>query len=594
MSTSYVTIAEYLFKRLHQLGVDSICGVPGDYNLTLLDYIEPAGINWVGTCNELNAAYAADGYARVNGIGAVVTTFGVGELSAVNAIAGARAEKVPVCHIVGKPSRSAEHDRALIHHTLNDGEYNTFARMQAHITVAQAFLVDSRTACEEIDRVLRQCLLRSRPVYISIPVDMVPVKVSIERLESRIVLDDAALPKDSNIVLSMVRELMYKCTQPAILVDGESRAFGALQEIETLVRETGWPTFTSVFGKSLVDESLPNVQGVWMGNFAPLAQAEFFNSCDLILCFGPHFSRTNTFRNNAIPPREKTIAFTETDIHIKSQIYRDLPIKAALTELSKTLDVSALHKYPVYPNLDAHARSEHVVTTPSSSAQIMHSQLWSRISSILRPGDIILAETGTAGYGSHALRLPTSTHLFKPVTWLSIGYMLPAALGAAIARRDMLKKKSRVNELENTRSTPSGRTILFIGDGSFQMTAQELSTIIHQRLDVLVVLISNDGFTIERCIHGRHQKYNDVAPWRYLDLPKAFGADSLVSEGYASRTCQLRTQADLDAWLQDEDMLLLKGRGLRMVEIFMGKLDAPKPILQMLEEQMHRERKTAV
>jgi len=84
-----VDIATYLFTRLKQLGVDSVHGLPGDYNLVALDYLPSCGLNWVGNCNELNAGYAADGYARIKGIAAVITTFGVGELSLLNAIAGA-------------------------------------------------------------------------------------------------------------------------------------------------------------------------------------------------------------------------------------------------------------------------------------------------------------------------------------------------------------------------------------------------------------------------------------------------------------------------------------------------------------------------
>src|ERR1700743_672198 len=101
-------VAEYLFVRLHQLGVRSIHGVPGDYNLTLLDYVEPSGIHWVGNCNELNAGYAADGYARIKGVGALITTFGVGELSAINAVAGAYSERAPLVHVVGTPERAAQ------------------------------------------------------------------------------------------------------------------------------------------------------------------------------------------------------------------------------------------------------------------------------------------------------------------------------------------------------------------------------------------------------------------------------------------------------------------------------------------------------
>lgn len=158
-----IKTADYLFETLRQLGVRSLFGVPGDYNLTLLDHVEPAGIRWVGHCNELNAAYAADGYARINGLGALITTFGVGELLAVNGIAGAYAEKVPIIHIVGTPSRTLQESRALMHHTFADGEYRRFASMHSHIAIAQTNLIDPRTALQQIEWTFQQALLHSRP-----------------------------------------------------------------------------------------------------------------------------------------------------------------------------------------------------------------------------------------------------------------------------------------------------------------------------------------------------------------------------------------------------------------------------------------------
>lgn len=162
MSAS-INLVEYLFTRLRQLGVSAIHGVPGDYNLELLDYVKPSGLVWVGNANELNAAYAADGYARIKGIGAVVTTFGVGELSAISAIAGSYAEFAPVVHILGTPPRASQDGRLLIRHTFADGEYGRFAQMNSHVTVAQTSLWDPQTSAQQIDTVLQECLLHSRP-----------------------------------------------------------------------------------------------------------------------------------------------------------------------------------------------------------------------------------------------------------------------------------------------------------------------------------------------------------------------------------------------------------------------------------------------
>ncbi|GFF24743.1 pyruvate decarboxylase [Aspergillus udagawae] len=571
MEGDTLPLAQYLFKRLLQLGVDSIFGVPGDYNLTLLDHVVPSGLNWVGNCNELNAGYAADGYSRIKGIGALVTTFGVGELSAVNAIAGAYAERAPVVHIVGTPMRASQESRAMIHHTFIDGEYQRFDRMQEHVTVAQVSLSDHRTAPAEIDRILLQCLLHSRPVRITIPVDMVPVLVPTAGLASKIEIPAPVRQLQvEETALTAVLERIYNAKKPMILVDGETRAFGTVNEVNHFVKTTGWPTFTSGFGKGLVDETLPNVYGVYRP-----AYKEFVDSCDLVLAFGPHFSNTNTYIFLVRPQDETSVLLNPTSVQVNKDIYRDLPVKYFIQQLTQRLDTS---KIPAHkPNL-VHPSAQVLPEVPPTDLVTQAAGFWRRLSPFFRSGDIVLGETGTPGYGANDFVLPPQTRLFKPVTWLSIGYMLPATLGASYAQRDMIAR----NEYHNI---STARTILFIGDGSFQMTVQELSTIIHHKLNVIVFLINNDGYTIERCIHGRNQSYNDVARWRYLKAPELFGADQ---EGeYASRTWEIRTWADCNAVLKDEQ--LVNGKGLRMVEVFMDKFDAPDVLMNLLNAQIARD-----
>ncbi|OJJ54768.1 hypothetical protein ASPSYDRAFT_475662 [Aspergillus sydowii CBS 593.65] len=572
METNTTTLAEYLFKRLHQLGVDSIFGLPGDYNLQLLDYVAPSRLRWVGSANELNAGYAADGYARIKGIGALVTTFGVGELSAVNAIAGAYAERAPVVHVVGTPVRESQESRALIHHTFNDGEYQRFDRMQEHITVAQAILTDHRSAPAEIDRVLQQCLLHSRPVRIAIPLDMVSLRVPKLALESKLTLPlPSRQPKIEDKALTKILDRIYNAKKPVILVDGEIRYARILDEVDHIVRATEWPTFTSGFGKGSIDEDLPNVYGV----FTP-QHKELFESSDLVLCFGPHFSNTNSFLYQTVPREDITISIHATSVQIGSEIIRDLPANCFLPQLIGHLEMDKLAKHN--PKL-VHPKSFAPPEVSSTDLVTQVGGFWHRISSFFREGDIICAETGTAAYGSNDFRLPPKTRLFKAVTWLSIGYMLPATLGASQAQHDLIARC----EYHDFREA---RTILFIGDGSFQLTAQELATIIHRKLNVIIFLINNDGYTIERCIHGREAKYNDITPWRYLKGPEFFGAPT---EGeYAAHTWQVRTWGDLDKALTDERML--NGKGVRMVEVFMERLDCPPPLDKVLAAQIAREK----
>lgn len=574
-----VKLAEYLFARLHQLGVRSIFGVPGDYNLSLLDYVEPAGLHWIGNCNELNAGYAADGYARIKGLSALITTFGVGELSAINAIAGAYAEKAPIVHIVGTPSRTLQDSRALVHHTLNDGDYRPFSKMHAHVTTAQVNLRDPRTSPAEVDWVLEQCLLHSRPVYIEIPADMVDIKVPSVKLQSTVSIPLSGEPANTEAALSRVLDRMYTCKRPMIFVDGESRAFDILGEINELIKGTQWPTWTTSFGKGLVDETLPNVYGIYTGTYSTKEIRDYIDSADLVLSFGPHHSSTNSYRFSTVPKPAVAVTFTATGVQVQSDTFQDLPAKYFITKLLERLEHSRIPSVAQNPRLDASNVGAESPSELPNSEPVTQRHFWRQVSSMLLPGDIILGETGTAGYGVREFSLPRHCRFFAPVTWLSIGYMLPAAFGASIAQRDMVA--------ENTyHGLHEGRTVLFIGDGSLQMTVQAISDIIREKLNVVIFVINNDGYTIERCIHGRDQKYNDIAPWRYLLAPVFFGAEE-EGEHYV-RTFRVSTWGGLELVLEDQGMK--SGKGLRIVEVIMDRMDAQPPLLALLEAQKERER----
>ena len=171
---SDVSVAEYLLIRLKQMGIDHLFGVPGDFVLGFLNEVLESEVHYIGTCNELNAAYAADGYARLKGAGAYVTTYAVGELSALNGLAGAFAERVPVVAITGAPSTIYFRSRALLHHTL--GDYRIPLQMYSRVTAAAALLESGESAPADIDRVLAACLAQQRPVYLCLPSDVVRMR----------------------------------------------------------------------------------------------------------------------------------------------------------------------------------------------------------------------------------------------------------------------------------------------------------------------------------------------------------------------------------------------------------------------------------
>jgi pyruvate decarboxylase len=566
-----IDLAKYLFTRLHQLGVGSIHGVPGDYNLTALDYIEPAGLHWVGNANELNAGYAADGYARVKGISAVITAFGVGELSAINAIGGAYAEMAPVVHIVGTPSTIAQDAGACLHHSLGGGNFRMFAEMYKHVTVAQANLADPTTAASIVDRTLRECVLQSRPVYIELPTNMVTAKVSASLLQTPIDTEHDSDEGFEDTEVDTILDKIYGSKQPFIIVDGFASRYGIASEADDLVRITGFPTSTTPFGKGIINETYPNFHGVYAGVAGNNIYMPWFNSCDLVLRIAPLNSDVNTFGFTTIPDSARTITFNRDSVSVcDTTTFRNLHVKSLLRAILSRLDPSRLPKYTPYPSFLGNPRAELLeLPAPNPISIIDQHTFYRRISTFFRPSDIILTETGTPSIGSRDFILPPHTRLINSSIWLSIGYMLPAAQGAALAQRELFSSVS------DPAAINQGRTILFEGDGSLQMTAQSLSDIIRNRLPLTIFILNNDGYTIERFIHGMKATYNDIQPWRYLEAANYFGAP-MNDPTYPIMSRRVENWGEMMDLLRDET--LGDGKGLKMVEVMMEREDAPESL----------------
>lgn len=599
----YVDLAEYLFTRLKQLGVDSIHGVPGDYNLQALDYVEPAGINWVGNASELGAGYAADGYGRIKGISALFTAFGVGELSAINAVGGAYAEMSPVVHIVGAPPLAAQNAGICLHHSLGDGNFRVFAEMYAKLTVAQANLIDAAKAPALIDRTLRECVLQSRPVYIELPTNMVTQKVSARALKFPI---DLKIPhndegfEDAEVELILAR--IYASKQPFIIVDGLTAALGITKEADELVRVTGFPTSTTSFGKGIVNETYPNFHGIYAGEAGLQVYRPWVESCDLILRIGSLLSDVNTYGFTTITDPKKTISFHRNSVEIgASNSFNNVHVQPLLRKILDRLDKARLPRYDPYPDLGNPRHTLESLPATGATALIDQDTFWRRISTFFRTGDIILTETGTPSVGGRDFILPPSTTLINSGIWLSIGYMLGASQGAAVAQRDIIrsiKKSSSSNtnadgsitsELPPTtrssQTTFSSRTILFIGDGSLQMTVQSISDTIRNRVPLTIFVINNDGYTIERFIHGMRAPYNDIQPWNYLLAPQFFGAD-VNDSSYPIVTRRANNWGEL--WDVTGEKEVREGKGLTIIEVIMDREDAPDALKKLVASAARR------
>ncbi|KAI9894270.1 MAG: Pyruvate decarboxylase 1 [Vezdaea aestivalis] len=546
-----VELVDYLYTRLKQLGVSSVHGVPGDYNLVALDSLEKNKLKWVGNCNELNAGYAADGYARVKGIAAIITTFGVGELSAANAIAGAFSEVVPVVHIVGTPSTISQRNGMLLHHTLGNGDFQVFANMSREISCAMAKLNDPVDAPALIDNALRECWLQSRPVYITLPTDMVQKKVEGLGLKTTLDLEEPDNePEKEAYVLDVIYKYMTGAKKPMILVDACAVRHRVLDEVHELVTKTGLPTFVTPMSKGAINETLPNYGGVYAGAGSAPGIQEFVESSDLILSIGAIKSDFNTAGFSYRISQLSTIDFHSSHINVKYSGYAGVRMKPLFHKLIPKLDRNDLQVATV-PKLDSN-------TVPPLAAgederMVSHDFFWPRLGKWLKEGDIVVTETGTANFGIWGTRFPPGVTAISQVLWGSIGYSVGATQGAALAAKEMGDKR---------------RVILFVGDGSFQLTCQEISTMIRQGLTPIIFCICNEGYTIERFIHGMTASYNDVQNWRYKDLLAVFGADPKKSGVF-----QIRSRAALEELLLNH--VFSSAQYIQFVELYMAKEDAP-------------------
>jgi len=547
------TIGDYLVLRLQQIGVKHIFGVPGDYNMEFLDQIvNQSGMEWIGTCNELNAAYAADGYGRINGIAALATTFGVGELSAINGIAGAYAEHVPVVAITGSPATKIQKTGALVHHTFGTGDFSMFARMYEKVTAAQAYLT-LENATAEIDRVLGICLLKKLPVYISIPMDVTlqEVPAPTEPLIPPVFESDLATLAEA---VDASVSILDKAEKPVILADLGVDRYRLHQELRSLLAATGYPYATMTMGKGLLEETHPQFIGIYNGAISEDYVRRRVEEADCVLSIGALMTDFNTGKFSAKLDPSRTIEVHGQYLKIKHAVYNNVAMQDFLPALSKQLkhrDRKTLSLKSAQENLDAGFITPF---QPNSTVAITQQRFWYRLAHFLKEDDIVVAETGVCLFGASVIPLPKGTTFVGQVLWGSIGYSVGSLLGCAIA-------------------APQRRSILLVGDGSFQMTAQELSTILRYDLKPIILLINNDGYTIERDIHGATMPYNDIQQWNYHKLHEIF-----ANNGWGIK---VSSEEELESALQKAEQCRDK---LVFIEVVMDKMDSPEILLKMLHK----------
>lgn len=550
-----ITVSEYILKRLEQLNVKSIFGVPGDFNMPFLDYIEDhPTIEWIGTCNELNAAYAADGYARVkeHSIGVVVTTFGVGELSAINGVAGAFSEMVPVLHIVGVPSTTQLKNKPMLHHTLGNGKFDVYTKAAENVTIAQAILMNKAQAAVEIDRILTECITNARPVYLTIPMDLTSEKISAKRL--KVELSRAPPPNDPNVesyVLDEIMELVDDAKQDVVvLVDACAIRHDLRQEVDDLLVKTRFPVYAAPMGKTAVSEEHERYGGIYIGSVTDPSIKERVENANLILSIGALKSDFNTGMFTYHIPATHTIELHSDHTLVRHAKFPGIGMKSLLPKLTERLSKyqEGASRIPV-PHYKLDVPKE-------SDDKISHAYFWPRVGKFFRKQDIIVAETGTSNFGVLDVPMPDKSVFVSQILYGSIGWATACTLGAALAGRDKCL----------------GRTILFTGDGSMQLTVQEISTMTRHKLTPIIFVLNNKGYNIERHLHGLDRKYNDIADWKWTSLLTTLGD----MEGKMSKSYMVRSKSELNKLLDDDEFA--NAGKIQLVEVIMDKYDTPRAL----------------
>ncbi|ECG8031414.1 alpha-keto acid decarboxylase family protein [Salmonella enterica subsp. enterica serovar Typhimurium] len=530
------TVADYLLDRLAGCGIGHLFGVPGDYNLQFLDHvIDHPTLRWVGCANELNAAYAADGYARMSGAGALLTTFGVGELSAINGIAGSYAEYVPVLHIVGAPCSAAQQRGELMHHTLGDGDFRHFYRMSQAISAASAIL-DEQNACFEIDRVLGEMLAARRPGYIMLPAD-VAKKTAIPPTQALALPVHEAQSGVETAFRYHARQCLMNSRRIALLADFLAGRFGLRPLLQRWMAETPIAHATLLMGRGLFDEQHPNFVGTYSAGASSKEVRQAIEDADRVICVGTRFVDTLTAGFTQQLPAERTLEIQPYASRI-GETWFNLPMAQAVSTL-RELCLECAFAPPPTRSAGQPVRID--------KGELTQESFWQTLQQYLKPGDIILVDQGTAAFGAAALSLPDGAEVVLQPLWGSIGYSLPAAFGAQTA-------------------CPDRRVILIIGDGAAQLTIQEMGSMLRDGQAPVILLLNNDGYTVERAIHGAAQRYNDIASWNWTQIPPALNAAQQAE-------CWRVTQA-----IQLAEVLerLARPQRLSFIEVMLPKADLPE------------------
>ena len=535
-----ITIGDYILKRLKELNIKHIIGEPGDFNLEFLEQIsEDKDIEFVGMSNELNAAFAADGYANENGISALMTTYSVGDLNALGGIAGSVAEHRPIIIISGTPPLFAMRERKMTHHTLADGDYENVRRAMNEF-VDDSVLITHENARYEIDRLIERAVTYSKSVNIELPSNIAYLDIKIEDdlkpiEKKKTKSDDERL----DAAAKKIAERFVNAKNPIVLIDEAVDRYDVADKVLELIERSQVPFAALATAKAYYNESHPLYLGIYQGDESDEGVQEKVENSDFLISIEPVFMQANNGEFTSKLPEDAIIInadYTKVGEEIFEAVYVNDLVELGLQNITQREKIESVNK-----TKEKEYKFE-------ADKLIMQEDFYAQIARYFKENDVVYGETGTASHGLTEIKIPDGVKLVRSQIWGSIGAMLPMQMGGMLA-------------------SPEKRHILLIGDGSFQVSAQALSRMIYNKQNPIIFLIDNDGYTIERYIMGMKRDYNDIPKWDYSLLPQAF------SKGQSNmKTAEARTQGELEEILKTLDDV---NEGI-IITVYMHQEDSPE------------------
>ncbi len=486
--------ADYLIKKLEELGINDFFGLPGDYNFNLLYAVENnPNTNWIGCTNELNAGYAADGYARMRGFGAIITTYGVGELSAINAIAGSYAENIPVISIVGVPATTCIENKTMVHHNFQDVDYYKFMEAHKPVVAATAYLTRDNAKLE-IDRVLKIFVKERKPVYIAIPIDIAKMQISDREVSYGWSSDDEVL----KAVTTKIVEKINNAQKPVILGDALVKRFDAKIEYKEFVEKSKIPVTNFLMGTNLIDMDYEKYLGGYYAGYKNPQAQKALEETDCLIAVGPVYSDLNAFGFNLPYKINNHIAIYGTFTYVDGIRFDNVKMSDVLEEVTKLITPKEIYIER------GRIGYEHV---PADNEDLTSKYIYPRLQEFIKENDIVVAETGIVPQGVCQIKFPHNVDLQTQTLWGSIGWATPATLGICLAK-------------------PKSRVILVTGEGAHQLTALEIGNMLRYGVNPVIIVLNNHGYTIERVLSDNpHDKFNDIMQMNYSKFARIFEGD---------------------------------------------------------------------